>query len=706
MLKIFTLIFFLFPLYGLAEQSISEKIKKSDKKIEADFTAKEVLYSVDKQELTANGDVEVVFDKRILKTQSITYKKAENNVYVTTPLTLIDEFNNTYYANSAVVNDNLESGTITNIHAKLNEGGNVFANSAAKEDASKVSFYNASFTPCKICDKGRRIIPFWQFRSSKTKLNQENFTLQHYNARFNLLGVPVFYTPYIKHRTNLSERKTGLLIPKFGSSNNLGGYYTQPLYLNLAPNYDVTLTPTYYSKQSPHLLTEVRHLTEYGSYKVNFSGTNPKKDDQGVDRNFRGHVKAVGEFNFPERINAKFDIDRASDDTYLDLYGINSSTLLTSKVELEKFFDNVYLSSKAIFFQGLEANDKPGQTPYILPLINLDNEWGKNENGGSFYNKLSILSLNRTKGADYIRSSSKVGYTQPFNLSSGHLLNINASFRTDIYSLSDLPNANDQDTIHRVIPEVSVDWAYPLIKAFTSSVLEVKPIIKTLFSPFGTNKKAIPNEDSEVTEISDINVFADSYYTGIDVVDEGARVAYGFSTSYLHDTLGSYDFLLAQIYRPKENENLKLGSGLDENFSHIVGRFNIENDYMPSSSYRFRVDKDGVVRKNEVETTLNPLKSVSLNIIYSLVDEIKGFENTNQIISTLNYKVNDNWNIGLNNNNELGEKPKNISSGINLTYQNDCIVIKTAVDRVNFEDRDVRPETKFGFEVNLKTINF
>ena len=68
MKKFFTVILLLFPLCVLAQQSVSQKLKQSDKKIEADFTAKEVLYSANKKELTASGDVEITSDKRVLKT--------------------------------------------------------------------------------------------------------------------------------------------------------------------------------------------------------------------------------------------------------------------------------------------------------------------------------------------------------------------------------------------------------------------------------------------------------------------------------------------------------------------------------------------------------------------------------------------------------------------------------------------------------------
>ncbi len=706
----FLLLFFALPaLPAFAEDSLLEKFN-TDKSREADFSAKEVNYLVDKKQLQATGDVEVKFEGRTLTTDEILYDKKDGIIHIDKDLKLVDEFKNIYYADKATINDTLDRGEINHLRVKLEKGGNVFGERAVKKEDDKISVYNGTFTPCKICDNGRKILPFWQLRSTKTNINEKDFSLTHYNTRLNIYGLPVLYIPYITHNTNLSERKTGLLTPKFSHSKALGYTYSQPLYLNLAPNYDLTLTPTYYTKTAPQISSTFRHLTEYGNYNITGSATNPDiKDSTGrkVDTKFRGHINADGNFAMPDyRTNAKFNVYRASDDTYLSLYGIDQNTLLTSKGEVEKFFDNAYLSTKTIFFQGLEPTNKQGQTPYILPLINLDNEILKDKNGGTFFNNLSITSLNRTEGQDYLRTSDKIGYSIPLYLSSGQLLKANASIRTDIYSLSDLPsNSTQDDLITRVIPQLSLGWEYPLIKMFQTSSLLIKPIIKTVVSSFGVNKKAIPNEDSELTEISDINVFSDNYYTGIDVVDEGLRLAYGMDSTYTDDKLGRYDFLLAQIYRPKENTNLKQGSGLDEQFSHIVGRLRVDNKYIPDFAYRFRMDKDLVLRKNEFETTLNP-KPFTINLTYTLIDQINGEPNTNQLLSGLGYEINENWNISLNSNNEFGDQNKLISAGSNLTYKNDCVIINTYVTRENFNDRDIRPSTKFGVDFRLKAFDF
>jgi LPS-assembly protein len=57
-------------------------------------------------------------------------------------------------------------------------------------------------------------------------------------------GVPVAYLPWMSFPLN-DQRKTGLLFPTFGTDSRGGVDIGTPLYLNLAPNYDLTYTPRY-----------------------------------------------------------------------------------------------------------------------------------------------------------------------------------------------------------------------------------------------------------------------------------------------------------------------------------------------------------------------------------------------------------------------------------------------------------------------------
>ncbi|MFN5351873.1 MAG: hypothetical protein ACK5BE_04585, partial [Alphaproteobacteria bacterium] len=126
----FLLLFFASP--TLAEDSLLEKFN-NDKSREADFSAKEVNYLVDKKQLQATGDVEVKFEGRTLTTDEILYDKKDGIIHIDKDLKLVDEFKNIYYADKATINDTLDRGEINHLRVKLEKGGNVFGERAVKK---------------------------------------------------------------------------------------------------------------------------------------------------------------------------------------------------------------------------------------------------------------------------------------------------------------------------------------------------------------------------------------------------------------------------------------------------------------------------------------------------------------------------------------------------------------------------------------------
>ena len=82
-----------------------------------------------------------------------------------------------------------------------------------------------------------------------------------HDATVHFLGMPIAYSPWIEFPLS-NERKSGFLTPTFGSSAFRGFDASVPYYLNLAPNYDATLTPRVMTKRGFQLGTQFRYLFE------------------------------------------------------------------------------------------------------------------------------------------------------------------------------------------------------------------------------------------------------------------------------------------------------------------------------------------------------------------------------------------------------------------------------------------------------------
>ena len=66
------------------------------------------------------------------------------------------------------------------------------------------------------------------------------------DARVEFFGVTLLRLPYISFPVG-NVRKSGVLFPSIGSSSNSGAQLSVPYYFNIAPNQDLTLTPTWYT---------------------------------------------------------------------------------------------------------------------------------------------------------------------------------------------------------------------------------------------------------------------------------------------------------------------------------------------------------------------------------------------------------------------------------------------------------------------------
>ena len=192
------------------------------------------------------------------------------------------------------------------------------------------------------CDIGRHI---WELRA-KTMVTDENTGRGiARDATMSMYGVPFFYTPYMSFPLN-NDRQSGFLYPYFEHTGSAGYQFRIPYYFNLAPNYDATLDPRYYSLRGAMLSGEVRYLFPRTNGILDFDFlpsdnfndqklTSTAEDTQGMERYT---YKFINNTVLWPGWSLNFNINRASDQNYLhdfgdDLYSV-STTILYSGIYL------------------------------------------------------------------------------------------------------------------------------------------------------------------------------------------------------------------------------------------------------------------------------------------------------------------------------------------------------------------------------------
>lgn len=212
------------------------------------------------------GDVQVQQGNRTLLAQSIEIKQTGNEQ---------DPQRFAYIRQGLNYQDNLIH--LTGSHANINlnnrdadiQGANYqLVGRQGRGEAQDIhlreryrTLKNASFTSCLPNDNA------WMIYASEMRQDLQDEVAEMWHARFHILGVPVFYTPYFQLPIG-DRRRSGLLLPDFGISSRDGYFYAQPIYWNIAPNYDVTFTPKYMSHRGWQLNGEFRYLTPIGEGKL------------------------------------------------------------------------------------------------------------------------------------------------------------------------------------------------------------------------------------------------------------------------------------------------------------------------------------------------------------------------------------------------------------------------------------------------------
>ncbi len=126
------------------------------------------------------------------------------------------------------------------------------------------SLYGATYSTCPPEDRS------WELRAQRIDVDTAEGMGVAHNAVLRVGKVPVLYVPWFPFPVD-DRRRTGLLYPGIGSSGRNGFDYRQPIYLNLAPNYDMTLTPRIMTKRGFQLGTQFRYLVEGGRGTLEFS---------------------------------------------------------------------------------------------------------------------------------------------------------------------------------------------------------------------------------------------------------------------------------------------------------------------------------------------------------------------------------------------------------------------------------------------------
>src|SRR5690606_2958780 len=202
------------------------------------------------------------------------------------------------------------------------------------------ALYGSTYSTCAPDDR------WWELRAERIDIDNDKGQGIARNATLRLGKVPVLYVPIFAFPTD-NRRKTGLLYPSISYSSRNGFDWRQPIYLNLAPHYDMTLEPRLMTNRGLMLGTEFRYRTNGGRGVLDLElfpsdrlARDGRQDALASDlhpdnwrQDDRGRIRFNGRQNLDRNWQARANLGSASGPRYIEASSSDLSGRTDSSVK-------------------------------------------------------------------------------------------------------------------------------------------------------------------------------------------------------------------------------------------------------------------------------------------------------------------------------------------------------------------------------------
>lgn len=413
---------------------------------------------------------------------------------------------------------------------------------------------NASYSTCPPDQS-----PVWKIQANEIELNQETGRGTTKGTKLYIKNTPVLVVPYFNFPID-DRRTTGLLNPNFGYTNDGGFELSAPVYLNLAPNYDATVTPRIINNRGIMAESEFRYMTEeYGGGRIwgGYLGSDRKKNNED-----RKELHLLHNWQLNDQWSTNLDYNYVSDkDYFTDLdNNPNTRTALNQRRAWELNYGNgipgLKAQLKAEDFQTLDPNISDLSRPYArLPQLLVNYVTGDSQGFEYEFNNDSAYFQKDIRNPQNLQTPNVNNVYEPSGTRLYNELSTRYNFRNQWSFL--IPQATvrtlntfyDKKTINRLnasqlkesenqsvtVPEFSLDAGLTFEKD-GKYLQTISPRAFYAYSPY-KNQDGYPNFDSTAASINYDQLFNPRRFYGHDRLEDNNFLSLGLSYS-LFDTIG------------------------------------------------------------------------------------------------------------------------------------------------------------------------
>ncbi|WP_233999489.1 LPS assembly protein LptD [Pseudoalteromonas sp. T1lg22] len=473
-----------------------------------------------------DGDVDISSSTMTLNARSALIDKQQGLLNAQGPLTYRD---GVAIITSRGLNASLDDSNIKLLAADYQLTEQQGRGGAEQLEVSQeaLTLSNASFTTCPVDDET------WSINADKIILSQQKGWGETHGATLKIYNTPVLYLPYFTFPIN-DQRKTGFLAPRLSSSNRYGVETITPYYINLAPNYDLTLTPRYMSKKGLQLQSEFRYLTETSQGMLGLEYLDSDKTERELGNRYIYHWQQQSYFN--DQWRAGVDITNVSDDNYLTDLGSNYASKTDTHLARSGILTHLGERWRTdIQIQDYEVLGDHLESYTALPRIGFSQTqayqlgWFDASINGEishFRNSTRIIDEATRLHIEPKLSFSEDRYAWSF-LSEFSLLH------TYYDQQGDLADTDFEETVHRTLPKVrlysQLNFERDTSLFVDNGIQTLEPQIQYLYTP---NKDQNNIGLFDTTKLQDdfFGLFRDRRFSGVDRIAAANQITLGATT--------------------------------------------------------------------------------------------------------------------------------------------------------------------------------
>lgn len=389
------------------------------------------------------------------------------------------------------------------------------------------------------CEPGTRD---WHLSADHILLDPTTGRGDLWHGVLHLGEVPVLYLPYLNFPID-DRRKTGVLVPRFGNTNDGGFDLSVPVYLNLAPNYDATLTPRLLSRRGTMAEGDFRYLLPHEWGTGTFTGAYLPQDQLLKEDRKSAGLRHDGKLS--QHWSTRVNLNYVSDPYYFNDLGtdfnISNATHQERMGEVSWYHDGWQFLARTQGYQTVDPLIQDKDKPYArLPQLSLSGverlphhlELELPAELVSFYREIDDGTAPEVNGqrlrlspALRYRLERPWGYFRP-TARLNHLR----------YQLTENPNGDTRP--NATVPSLALDTGLVFERPMGSHLVQtLEPRLYALRADF-QDQRDLPNFDTTAYTFNWYQLFRESRFAGGDRLDDANQLTLALTTRVLDSESG------------------------------------------------------------------------------------------------------------------------------------------------------------------------